>query len=1254
MPVYDKAASAWTDRFSFSFKENFKNKFAVRNPTTGKILFGYWNIESLKRAGIQGELLQMMLDCKLLVLFLQETKCEGEDSYRSGEFYIIKIGRPRREPYGVAVIIHQSLMPSVLSIRAVSHQIIYIQLKIRGGKFTLIGIYAPHEGRPEEEREDFFNTLSDVTAPLTREGPVAICGDCNSHLNYRRPGEEFIIGPHLFCKIPPQAPGGDTENRDLLAHFCEAHQLAVANTFLPKREMQQVTYFDRRALNWNARDVDRTYHKQLDLLLITQSFRGAVLDIKSKRDVRIGATNHHLQIAKIRMPLQKREKSRKKPALPWDIWKNEEAMASLREELTGMLESLPTQAPLRELHTKMLPDFNPISNDTCSDPLLIYYDGSAVPRGAGWAFAVFTWQGALLFERWGPVISDSNNSNSLQASTLSNNSGELSAFGESMIWLICECPFPWWSRGVVFSYDSTYSVGAGTAEWKTSDNIELVKILTRLWVVFDVDRFPVFGMKIKSHTQNPFNDYVDERAKWGAGVPPAHICPNPRRITTPSALERADGLVRHSPTMHSAAYADPFTPAVFAGLQVSQVYGALVDVGQTILEHLRAWVGPKAATRPYISAECLPLLAEKDRCWQLNDQVGFINAERKIRKAVAKSRREFIQEQIAEKNWKGVKMCKPYTARPHRVQDANGRERPLQERAEVLGTYYATSQWHTAQLPPLPQRPPLFPIADLPCGNFTPFELRKAKIRLKKKKTPGTDNITNEILLVVLEDPRGFSYILELMNKCWAEAVLPEEWQMARIVAIYKGKGVTTHPKHFRPIALLQSTYKLFTTLIELRLRGLEHRVWHMQTGYRTGLSTDDANHMLLRAMELALRWQDLSLYMFFLDWQKCYDRIHHERLLDAVRRMGVPPQYLKVLRAIYSRLRFYVWDQWGTSSEKFQDEGMRQGDPLSCFLLVLLMTVIMLDTRAEYVRICDSKGLGAVRRKSAEIFGFEDVEFADDSNFIQSSLPCMRVLVKCYVLEGRIYGLEANHDKSLCLAIRKAPGIAVRVKHPDGWFFKVEDTAKTLGFIYGKGFNSAAALIQSRIGEMLGLMRQYKNVWASPIALKDKVQKMQALVWGKGRWGVHLVHLTKTLRRKLDGAQARILRRLAKIPAAYISRVSNATVRRRCYKATRFSTQTLRMQCRWLGHVLRRPEDHPLRLVCFEPGTELRPRLTGTDFRRVRGKPREDWAQIVIARLCQYLRKSRLELLTFAKDKRAFELGVERFCKFVEENSVD
>ena len=90
------------------------------------------------------------------------------------------------------------------------------------------------------------------------------------------------------------------------------------------------------------------------------------------------------------------------------------------------------------------------------------------------------------------------------------------------------------------------------------------------------------------------------------------------------------------------------------------------------------------------------------------------------------------------------------------------------------------------------------------------------------------------------------------------------------------------------------------------------------------------------------------------------------------------------------------------------------------------------------------------------------------------------------------------------------------------------------------------------------------------------------------------------------------MLRRLAKIPHPYISRVSNAAIRRRC-NATRFSIQILRSQLRWLGHILRREPTDPLRLVIFEPGTLLLPRLTGTGRKRVVGRPRIDWAQTFI-----------------------------------------
>ena len=61
------------------------------------------------------------------------------------------------------------------------------------------------------------------------------------------------------------------------------------------------------------------------------------------------------------------------------------------------------------------------------------------------------------------------------------------------------------------------------------------------------------------------------------------------------------------------------------------------------------------------------------------------------------------------------------------------------------------------------------------------------------------------------------------------------------------------------------------------------------------------------------------------------------------------------------------------------------------------------------------------------------------------------------------------------------------------------------------------------------------------------------------------------------------------------------------------FSIQILRSQHRWIGHILRCPETDPLRLVVFEFGTDLCPRLTNTGRKRVVGRPRIDWAEAVI-----------------------------------------
>ena len=105
----------------------------------------------------------------------------------------------------------------------------------------------------------------------------------------------------------------------------------------------------------------------------------------------------------------------------------------------------------------------------------------------------------------------------LGAETASNNTGELTGFGESLLFLFSECTYDWRTKGLVFCFDSTYAIGEGTGAFRIQTNHELVKTIRSIWTVaFDVDSGLIFGQKIKSHTGNPFNDYVDGLADLGS------------------------------------------------------------------------------------------------------------------------------------------------------------------------------------------------------------------------------------------------------------------------------------------------------------------------------------------------------------------------------------------------------------------------------------------------------------------------------------------------------------------------------------------------------------------------------------------------------------------------------------------------------------------------------------------------------------------------------------------------------------------
>ena len=123
---------------------------------------------------------------------------------------------------------------------------------------------------------------------------------------------------------------------------------------------------------------------------------------------------------------------------------------------------------------------------------------------------------------------------------------------------------------------------------------------------------------------------------------------------------------------------------------------------------------------------------------------------------------------------------------------------------------------------------------------------------------------------------------------------------------------------------------------------------------------------------------------------------------------------------------------------------------------------------------------------------------------------------------------------------------------------------------------------------------------------MKKKIEKYKALVLSKGIWGLHLLPLTESNLAHLEYMHCRSLRRILKLKAAYISRVSNSEVRKRAKCPT--IMQTVRQkQLALLGHILRRPFHDPDRLACFEPDTTCTPRRPPNCHARA-GAPRKTW----------------------------------------------
>ncbi|CAB1115899.1 unnamed protein product [Ectocarpus sp. CCAP 1310/34] len=121
------------------------------------------------------------------------------------------------------------------------------------------------------------------------------------------------------------------------------------------------------------------------------------------------------------------------------------------------------------------------------------------------------------------------------------------------------------------------------------------------------------------------------------------------------------------------------------------------------------------------------------------------------------------------------------------------------------------------------------------------------------------------------------------------------------------------------------------------------------QSGFCPHPSTLDMLFAIQRLHELA-RKKSTAVFACFVDLTKAYDSVERDLLWDVLRRFGVPPKMLAVIRHFHEGMRARVRTDDGQYSEWFDvGQGLRQGCNLAPLLFNLFFAAMLMVAVAEF-----------------------------------------------------------------------------------------------------------------------------------------------------------------------------------------------------------------------------------------------------------------------------------------------------------------